>query len=106
MARALSGILLLLGAATAARATDIPVTGLKLVVIDKTVAPGSAKAVFVAKDPSVTKGSGDSLIFLGADLGIAYDTTRAAFYMPSGPGWIVNKSTIAKYVNKEAPSGG
>jgi hypothetical protein len=98
--------IVLLGAAGTAGATDIPVTGLKLVVVDKTVASGLAKAVFVAKDPNVTKGTGTSLIFLGADLGIAYDTTRGVFNMPSGPGWIVNKSTIAKYVNKTAPSGG
>lgn len=106
MARGLSAILLVIGAATAARGTDIPVTGLKLIVVDKTAASGLAKAVFVAKDPSVTKGSSILTHLIAADFGIAFDATRGAFTMPSGPGWIVNRSTIAKYVNKEAPSGG
>jgi hypothetical protein len=90
---------------TAAHATDVPVVGLKLIVVDKGML-GSAKAVFVSKDAGITKGVDTDPAAIFAELGIAYDAASGAFAMPPGAGWLVNKDTVAKYVNKTAPTGG
>jgi hypothetical protein len=104
--RVLSATLLLLAGGTVARATDIPITGLKLIIVDKTASSGTAKAVFVAKDPGIAKGAGTDPNLIFAELGVAYDAERGLFEMPSGSAWVANKDTIAKYTNGDAPSGG
>ncbi len=48
-------------AASSAMAVDIPVTPLKLIIVDKLVASSSAKAVFVVKDAAVSKGTGTNV---------------------------------------------
>ena len=68
--RLLVSSMVLLGATGAARATDIPITGLKLIVVDKTVLASKAKAVFVAKDPAVTKGAGTDPAQIEATLAV------------------------------------
>jgi len=89
-----------------ASAADISIAGKKLVVVDKIVAATKAKAVFVAKDPAVTKGSGIDPAQLDAELDVSYDSASGVFLAPQGSGWLVNKPTVAKYVNKPAPVGG
>lgn len=89
-----------------ARAADIPITGRKLIVVDKTVAAGKAKAVFVSKDPLVTKGAETDPAQIEETLEIGYDTEYGAFLMPQGGHWLGNSTTVAKYVNKDAPNGG
>ena len=104
MTRVLSALLLLIAGGTVARATDVPVTGLKLIIVDKLASASVAKTIFVAKDTAITKGSGvETPLF--SELGIAYDGNSGVFAMlPAG--WIVNKEAVAKYVNKTAPTGG
>lgn len=51
------GLVLTTAVAATAWADDIEVVGTKLIIVDKTVASSSAKAVFVAKDGNVSKGS-------------------------------------------------
>jgi len=106
MKRVRMAMFVLVATVTAAAATDIPVPALKLIMVDKIAAAGSAKASFVIKDGAVVKGSGENTGNILAEMGIAYDSNQGSFQMPMGPSWIVNKSTVAKYVNKPAPSGG
>ena len=90
----------------ATRAADVPVTGLKLIVIDKTVASGKAKAVFIAKDAGVTKGVGTDPTQISTTLDIAFDDANGTFHMDPGGNWRVNSATVAKYVSTSAPIGG
>lgn len=92
--------------ASKALAVDIPVIPLKLIIVDKLVASGSAKAVFVVKDPAVTKGPGTNVAVILSQLDVSYDAESGSFVNPSGAEWLVNKDTVAKYVNKTAPAGG
>jgi hypothetical protein len=91
-------------AASSAMAVDVPVTPLKLIIVDKIVASSSAKAVFVVKDGAVDKGAATGAIT--SQLDISYDAEDGSFINPAGPRWLVNKDTVAKYVNKDAPTGG
>jgi len=90
-------------------AVDQAVNAVKLIVVDKGT---SAKAVLVAKDPVIDKGPGTDATTIGAQIDIAYDNGVDApitgqFVAPEGSsGWLVNKATVAKYVNKSAPTGG
>ena len=93
-------------AASSAMAIDIPVTPLKLIIVDKLVASSSAKAVFVVKDNLVAKGPGTDPATISSELDVRYDAEAGAFVNPAGPRWLVNKDTVAKYVNKTAPTGG
>jgi hypothetical protein len=95
-------------AASKAMATDVPVTPLKLIIVDKLVASSSAKAVFVVKDLAVTKGTSTntSTAIINSQLDVSYDAEDGSFVNASGANWLVNKSTVAKYVNKNAPAGG
>jgi hypothetical protein len=93
-------------AASSAMAVDISVVPLKLIIVDKIVASGTAKAVFVVKDPAVTKGPGTNVAAISSQLDVSYDATSGSFVNPSGSNWLVNKDTVAKYVNKTAPTGG
>jgi len=103
MALAAAGAVAFAGSANAA---DIGVTGLKLIVLDKLAAASKAKAVFVVKDPGIDKGTGTDAATISGSMNIQYDTSSGSFAMPSGAGWLVNKTTVAKYVNKQAPTGG
>jgi len=91
-------------AAGSAMAVDVGITGKKLVIVDKLTAAGKAKIAYVAKDtPADKAGNGvisGSISYQSPTLG-----SSGSAEMPSG-GWIVNKDTVAKYVNKEAPTGG
>ena len=84
--------------AGAARAADISIVGKKLIIVDKMVLAGKAKAVFVAKDALVTKGTGTDTSQISAQLDVSYDSTAGAFLAPQGSNWLVNKDTVAKYV--------
>jgi hypothetical protein len=109
---------LILGAALvgSSRAADIGVVGLKLVVVDKLAAADKAKAVFVSKDKTsgITKGPGTNVETIDVAFDFAYEGEHAAtagrFVLPPGAsdgpaGWLVNKDSVAKYVNKDAPAG-
>jgi hypothetical protein len=95
----------------AARAADIAIVPTKLIVVDKLDKAGKAKTVFVAKDAGVTKGVGTDVDQIAARLSVEYANGSASgvFIAPLGasvdksPGWLVNKDTVAKYVNKLAP---
>src|SRR5262245_52959347 len=86
-----------------AGAADVPIVGLKLVVVDKITAASKAKAVFVAKDGAISKGSGTDVAAIDATLHVAYDGVGGTFVMPQGANWLVNSDSVAKYVNKDAP---
>ena len=88
--RALMGIIVALAACTVetARAADVPILGLKLIVVDKMVASGKAKVVFVAKDASIAKGTGTDPMQIEATLDVAYDAVRGSFLMPAGSNWL------------------
>ena len=100
------GLAVAVMAAGPAMAADIGVVGLKLIILDKLAAASKAKMVFVTKDAAVTKGSGTDAADIDAQLDISGTTGSGSFVMPQGANWLVNKSTVAKYVNKPAPTGG
>ncbi|HWP65742.1 MAG TPA: hypothetical protein VNO26_07510 [Candidatus Limnocylindria bacterium] len=85
---------------------DIPVVGLKLIMVDKTAVGGGAKVTFVSKDANVAKGMGTDAANIFAGMSVAYDGKVGSFVMPPGSSWVVNKPTVAKYSNGAAPSGG
>jgi hypothetical protein len=86
------------------------VAATKLIVVDK--GANGAKAVFVAKDAAISKGAGTNTATIGVALTFEYDNgtdpaSTGQFVAPLGSAnWVVNKSTVAKYVNKAAPTGG
>lgn len=104
-----SGLIAVVVGATVANAVDVPVAPKKLVIVDKLVASGSAKTVYVAKDATVSKGAGVDPDQIGLQFAVSYAVGSAAgsFLVPMGTasGWVVNKDTVAKFVNKAAPSG-
>jgi hypothetical protein len=93
-------------AASKALAVDISVAGKKLIIVDKTASTGAAKAVYVVKDPNVTKGTATDVATISSQLDIYYGASHGTWVNPSGANWLVNKDTVAKYVNKLAPTGG
>lgn len=105
------GTSVLVGAllASTVSAADIGVIPTKLIVVDKTAVASKAKAVFVAKDAAATKGAGLDVEQISVQLDVAYGNGSAAgaFVVPAGSasGWLANKATVAKYVNKAAPGG-
>jgi hypothetical protein len=100
--------------AVQAKAADIGVSAKKYIAIDKEIAAGKSKTVYVAKVPEADKHSND-VNDISVQLSIQYVGTlgnaAASFEVPSGesvnksPGWLVNKDTVAKFVNKDAPGG-
>jgi cysteine-rich repeat protein len=98
------------GAPSTCTLLGAPVTAVKLIVVDR--GANGAKAVFVAKDAAITKGAGTSTATIGVTLDVAYDNgtdpaSAGQFVAAAGStNWLVNKSTVAKYVNKTAPTGG
>ena len=102
----LAGAACLTFVASKAMAVDIPITGLKLIIVDKIASSGIAKAVYVAKDANVSKGTATNVAAISSQVDISFDAEDGSFVNPSGGFWLVNKDTVAKYVNKNAPSGG
>jgi len=96
-----------IGADCSFAGTEIPVTAKKLIVIDKVATVDKAKVVYVSKDTiaGITKGAGTDPADIEASFAFRYDGSVGQFAMPQGASWLVNKTTVAKYVNKEAPSG-
>jgi len=92
--------------ASKAMATDISIVPLKLIIVDKVASTGIAKVVFVAKDTNVSKGTATNVAAISSQIDISYDAEEGSFTNPSGGNWLVNKDSVAKYVNKNAPSGG
>jgi hypothetical protein len=100
--------------ATHAAAADIPVAARKLIVIDKTATTGVSKVVYVAKDAAVTKTADDDAAAISATFNVTYlgalGSAAGQFDVPAGlsngtDGWVVDKDTVAKYTNKDAPNG-
>jgi hypothetical protein len=100
--------------AGAVQAADIGVVPKKLIVVDKLSAASKAKLVYVSKDQAagITKGTGTDVAQIDVRFDVAYDVGSVAgsFTLPAGAsngtsGWLVNKDTVAKYVNKDAPGG-
>jgi hypothetical protein len=108
-------------AAGITHAADVPVIPKKLIVVDKLSTAGRAKVVFVAKDEAAGISKGEQQGFFSPNdpnrisvrFDVAYGNGAAAggFAVPAGasvdtgPGWVTNKSTAAKYVNRQAPGG-
>ena len=97
-----------------ALAADIAVTGKKLIIVDKTTTASRAKVVYVSKDRTagITKGSGTDTSNIDAQFDFFYGSGSAmgSFVIPAGTnngtdGWKVNKTSVAKYINKPAPAG-
>ena len=92
-----------------AHAADVGVAAVKLIVVDK---GATSKAVFVAKDAALDKGAGTDASTIAVTLDVQYDNgtnpaTSGQFVCAEGSiNWLVNKPTVAKYVNKTAPVGG
>lgn len=91
---------------------EIPVTTRKLIIVDRLSLAGNAKVVYVSKDQGagITKGSGTDVANISAAFSFGYDSTNGAFAIPQGAlagtsGWKVNKTSVAKYINKSAPAG-
>jgi hypothetical protein len=106
---------------------DTAITGRKLVIVDKTAMPvPAAKLVSVSKlDPGIQKGaplSGAPVVPPGLTgaIEVTYTGCGPAAVLPSDPcagtvpaaaayalpaDWFVNKGTVAKYVNRDAPAG-
>lgn len=93
---------------------EIGVSAVKFIAVDKLTAAGKSKTAFVSKDQSagITKGSGTSLDDISVRFDVAYEdgSAEGAFVVPAGAsngteGWLANKATVAKFVNKAAPSG-
>lgn len=85
-------------------------TSAKLIVIDKLASANKAKAVWVAKDPAITKGAGTDPAVIDAALSFGWNSVTGAFVVPVGAsdgtaGWVANKETVAKYANKAADTG-
>jgi len=107
---------------------DTSITGRKLVIIDKTATPPAlSKLVSVSKlDAGIQKGAplaGGVVVppGLSGSLDVSYTGCGAAAVLPEDPcagsvpvagqfvipdPWLVNKPAVAKYVNRDAPSGG
>jgi hypothetical protein len=88
--------------------TLVPVMPTKLIVLDKLATSSKAKAVFVAKDPGITKGSGTDPANISVEFTAAYanDAASGSFELPAGDaGWLANNGSVAKFVNKLAPGG-
>lgn len=100
--RRTSSLAALLVAASPAMATDIQITPLKLIIVNKPLF-STAKVVFVAKDPNIAKGAGTNPGDIESELDITGTTGPGSFVNMSGSNWLANRSTVAKYVNKEAP---
>ena len=99
--------------ATVAQAANIGVIPTKYIVVDKLSAAGKAKAVYVSKDQGagITKGAGEDVNDISVTFDVVYDAETANYTLASGEsngteGWLVNKATVAKFVNKDAPAGG
>jgi hypothetical protein len=91
--------------AGSALAAQVGITGKKLVIVDKLTAAGKAKLVYVAKDTPANKGAETGTISASFEYQCPTLGSSGGAAMPAG-GFIVNKATVAKYVNKPAPTGG
>ena len=105
---------LVLAVSTTATAATIGVIPKKLIVVDKLSAASKAKVVYVSKDQpaGITKGAGTDPAQISVQFDVTYGNGSAvgSFTLPQGvsngtDGWLVNKETVAKYVNKDAPAG-
>jgi hypothetical protein len=102
--------------ASSAMAADILCDGKKLIIVDKLTAASKAKAVYVSKDQAcgISKGTSTSTdtAVISASLDVNYAGSSSGNWdAPQGTsdgqkGWLVNKGTVAKYVNKGAPGTG
>jgi hypothetical protein len=101
--------------ASSAMAADILCDGKKLIIVDKLTTASKAKAVYVSKDQAcgISKGTSTSTdtAVISAELDVKYGSTSGNWDAPQGAsdgqkGWLVNKATVAKFVNKGAPGTG
>lgn len=100
---------------TSASAAEIGVVGTKLIIVDKLLAAGKAKVVYVSKDPTagITKGSATNRSTIEATFDFGYDATAGRIHMQfgafgefiPGEGWTHNEGTYARFVNPSAPAG-
>ena len=69
--------------------------------------------VYVSRDDDITKGAGLDIEQISVDFFVRYGNNAAAgaFNVPAGiyngtSGWLANKPTVAKFVNRAAPVSG
>jgi len=103
---------LVLALSTTATAATIGVIPKKLIVVDKLTAANKSKVVYVSKDQAagITKGTGTDTAQISVQFDVVYGSAAGSFTLPQGAsngtdGWLVNKDTVAKYANKDAPTG-
>jgi hypothetical protein len=96
------------------QAADIGVIPKRLIVVDKMSAARTAKLVYVSTDQAagITKGSDTDASQISVQFDVVYGNGNAAgaFTLAAGAsdgtaGWLVNKPSVAKYVNRIAPTG-
>jgi len=87
-------------------AADVGIYGKKLTVADSTAVNGRAKVLFLAKGAAIAKGPGGDPGQIEAELALSYDGASGTFLAPRGSGWLLDKPTVAKYLNRFAPAGG
>jgi len=87
-------------------AKRVGVKGWKFILLDRLSAASKAKVVLVIKDSGIDTGAGTDVSTISGSMRVSYDVSSGEFLMPAGPGWLVNTSAVAKYVNKQAPVGG
>ena len=113
MHRSFLALVVVGGLASVVSGANLGIVPKKLIVLDKTVV-GQAKVVYVSKDQvaGIDKGLGTDVGDIAATFELAYGNGSAAgaFVVPGGAsdgtaGWVVNRGTVAKYVNKQAPGG-
>jgi hypothetical protein len=91
------------------------VSGKKLIIVDRMALGSRAKVVYVSKDKTIgaiDKGPGMDAGTIAADFEVAYvnGATSGSFSVPAGAndgtsGWVVNKASVARFVNRQAPAG-
>ena len=84
----------------------------KLIIVYHAPPVNTAKVVYVARDQGITKGVGldPEQIAVQFDLQYGNGATAGSFNIPAGAsdgtsGWLATKPTVAKFVNRTAPSG-
>jgi hypothetical protein len=98
-------------ATTTSTLPTVGITPLKLIVVHNSATTSSkSRLAFVAKnDPLIEKGPGTDINAIAARMDIKCGPSSGSLVFDHGPsngtvGWLLNKSTVAKWNNKGAPN--
>jgi hypothetical protein len=101
---------LLMAGTSVARADSAGVVPKKLVLIHRSTLTGPRqKLLLLARDANIHKGAAADVAAVSARLDISWNGMTGSFLMSAGgydgtSGWVANKGSVAKYVNKAASS--